>query len=137
MFNDKVNMGQDERFDLEERFISFGLMIMDIVDLLPKSAIGNHIGNQLIRSGTSPAYNYGEAQAAESRNDFIHKMRICNKELKETNIGLQFIIRKPLIKNCEILKKAEKECKELNLIISKSIITAKTNSTTNKSSKTK
>jgi four helix bundle protein len=127
----------DAKYDLEERFISFGLLIMEVVELLPKNTIGNHVGSQLIRSGTSPAYNYGEAQAAESRNDFIHKMRICFKELKETHIGLQFIIRKPLISNNEILKKAEKECMELNLIISKSLSTAKGNSinkSTNKQS---
>jgi four helix bundle protein len=123
-----VMMEKDiSKYDLEERLIVFGLLIMDIVDMLPKNIIGTHIGHQLIRSGTSPAYNYGEAQAAESRKDFIHKMRICFKELKETNIGLQFFIRKPLVKHNEILLQAEKECRELNLIFSKSISTARNN----------
>lgn len=120
-------MSWNEKYDLEERFIAFGLLIMEIVELLPKNTVGYHIGNQLIRSGTSPTYNYREAQAAESRNDFIHKMRICFKELKETHIGLQFIFRKPLISNNEILNRAETECRELNLIISKSLSTAKSN----------
>lgn len=127
MTKEEMMIKDISKYDLEERLIIFGLLIMDIVDMLPKNISGTHIGHQLIPSGTSPAFNYGEAQAAESKKDFIHKMRICFKELKETHIGLQFIIRKPLIKQNEILLKAEKECRELSLIFSKSISTAKNN----------
>jgi len=79
------------KYDLEERLIQFALLIIDIVEMLPNTRAGNHIAGQLIRSGTSPAFNYGEAQVAESRDDFIHKMKICLKELKETHIAVQII----------------------------------------------
>ena len=79
------------KYDLEERLIQFALLIIDIVKMLPNTRAGNHIAGQLIRSGTSPAFNYGEAQVAESRDDFIHKMKICLKELKETHIAVQII----------------------------------------------
>ena len=71
--------------------IQFALLIIDIVEMLPNTRAGNHIAGQLIRSGTSPVFNYGEAQVAESRDDFIHKMKICIKELKETHIAVQII----------------------------------------------
>ncbi len=114
-------------YDLEERLIVFGLKILDIVDGLPNTLTGKHIGGQMIRSDTSPAFNYGEAQAAESKRDFLHKMKICLKELKETYIALQFVIRKPLCKNNPLVFEAESENKELILIFSKSIKTAKDN----------
>lgn len=64
-------------FDLEERLIDFACESIETSESLPKTFAGNHIASQLVRSCTSPALNYGEAQAAESRNDFIHKMKIC------------------------------------------------------------
>lgn len=78
----------NKKYDLEERLIQFALLIIDIVEMLPNTRAGNHIAGQLIRSGTSSAFNYGEAQVAESRDDFIHKMKICLKELKETHIAV-------------------------------------------------
>ncbi|MBL7962038.1 four helix bundle protein [bacterium] len=69
------------KYDLEERLIQFALMIINLIEMLPNTRTGNHMAGQLIRSGTSPAFNYGEAQVAESRDDFIHKMKICLKEL--------------------------------------------------------
>ena len=87
----------NKKYDLEERLIQFALLIIDIVEMLPNTRAGNHIAGQLIRSGTSPAFNYGEALVAESRDDFIHKMKICLKEPKETHIAVQIIRRKPLI----------------------------------------
>ncbi len=80
--------------DTENRLIEFASRIMDLVEALPKTKSANHLGNQLLRSGTSPALNYGEAQSAESRDDFIHKMRICQKELRETHICLKMIARR-------------------------------------------
>ena len=68
------------KFDLEERLIDFAVRIIHTADSLPKTKIGNHISGQLLRSGTSPAPNYGEAQSAESRADFIHKMKVSLKE---------------------------------------------------------
>jgi len=78
-------MNEKERnYDLQERLIEFAVRVLNAVESLPNSRVGNHVAGQLIRSGTSPAPNYGEAQSAESRKDFIHKMKIALKELRET-----------------------------------------------------
>jgi four helix bundle protein len=79
---------------LEERLIDFAVQIVGVVESLPGTKAGSHIAGQLIRSGTSPAPNYGEARAAESRRDFIHKMKIALKELRESLIWLEIIARK-------------------------------------------
>jgi four helix bundle protein len=120
--------GNIKKYDLEERLIEFSLLILDIVEKLPDTKSGNHFAGQLLRSGTSPALNYGEAQVAESRNDFIHKMKICLKELKESYIALQIIKRKPLITEYHNLDLCISECKELIAIFLKSIETANLNS---------
>ncbi len=117
----------NKKYDLEERLIQFALLIIDIVEMLPNSRAGNHIAGQLIRSGTSPAFNYGEAQVAESRDDFIHKMKICLKELKETHIAVQIIRRKPLVKDFPKVDNGITECNELISIFVKSIETARRN----------
>ena len=80
--------------DMEERLIEFASRIIDLVEALPKRQAAKHLGGQILRSGTSPALNYGEAQAAESREDFIHKMKVCLKELRETLICLKLIARR-------------------------------------------
>lgn len=78
--------------ELEERLIEFASRIIDLVESLPKgSAAAKHLGGQLLRSGTSPALNYGEVQAAESRDDWKHKMKVCLKELRETLVCLKLI----------------------------------------------
>jgi four helix bundle protein len=81
----------ERKFDLDERLIDFALIIIDIAESLPKTLAGNHLAGQLIRSGTAPALQYGEAQSAESRSDFIHKMKIAAKELRETYNCLRLI----------------------------------------------
>ena len=75
--------------ELEERLIDFAVSIIQIADTVPKTHAGKHLAGQIVRSGTSPALNYGEAQAGESKKDFIHKMKICLKELRETIINLK------------------------------------------------
>lgn len=85
------------KYDLEERLIDFAVIITDIVEALPNTRLGNYIAGQLVRSGISPSLNYGEAQSAESRNDFIHKMKIILKELRESMISLKIIERKAYI----------------------------------------
>ena len=117
--------------DLEERLVQFAVRIIAVVEELPDSKVGKHIGGQLIRSGTSPAPNYGEAQAAESRKDFIHKMKICLKELRESLIWLKIIHRKPLC-NPERLDPIIQETNELISIFVKSIQTAEDNRSGNK-----
>lgn len=80
--------------DIENRLIDFASRIIDLVEALPNSMAAKHLGGQLLRSGTSPALNYGEAQSAESRDDLIHKMKICLKELRETLICLKLISKR-------------------------------------------
>lgn len=111
---------------LEERLIDFAVTIVSVVESLPNSKAGNHIANQLIRSGTSPAPNYGEAQSAESRKDFVHKMKIALKELRETMIWLKIIARKPL-GPCREIPAAIAECNELIAIFVSSSKTADEN----------
>ena len=114
-------------FDLEERLIDFAVGIIHKAEALPKSKVGIHIAGQLIRCGTSPAANYGEAQSAESRADFIHKMKICLKELRETRVWLLMIVRSNLVKPVTKLDSSIKENNELISIFVTSINTAKQN----------
>ena len=79
------------KFDLEERLIWFAVRIIELSNHLPNTCAGNHLSGQIVRSGTSPAFNYGEAQSAESPKDFIHKMGVCLKELRETFINIKII----------------------------------------------
>jgi four helix bundle protein len=109
---------------LEDRLIDFALLVNKIIVLLPDTYLGRNLSGQLIRSSTSPALNYGEEQAASSTKDYIHKMRICLKELRETNVGLKIIDRGGLINNQELLDTAKKECGELIAIFVTSINTA-------------
>ena len=111
-------------YDLEDRLINFAVLMIDIVELLPNTRAGNHVAGQLVRSGTSPAPNYGEAQSAESRKDFIHKMKIALKELRETRVWLSIILRKSFIKPSTRVESSFSECQELIRIFAKSILTA-------------
>ena len=86
------------KFDLEERLVDYTCRMIDVVETLPNSRAGNYIAGQLVRSCHSPTFNYGEAQAAESRADFIHKLGVCLKELKECRTALKIIIKKEMIK---------------------------------------
>lgn len=85
---------KQRHLDLEERLIDFAVRILELVETLPKLNTAKHMGGQLMRSGTSPALNYGEAQGAESREDFVHKMKICLKELRESYNNLRIIKKK-------------------------------------------
>lgn len=78
-------------FELETRLIEFASRVMDMAEGLPETYSARHLASQIIRSATSPALNYGEVQGAESREDFIHKMKICQKELRETFVCLKLI----------------------------------------------
>ena len=117
---------KDQANDLEERLVDFAVRVIGVVEALPDTKAGNHIAGQLIRSGTSPAPNYGEAQSAESRNDFIHKMKVCLKELRETIIWLKIIMRKPLLP-AERLVPLIQENDELISIFVTSVKTAQAN----------
>jgi len=118
---------EKRKFDLEDRFVDFTCRMIDIVESLPKTRAGNYIAGQLIKSCHSPTFNYGEVQAAESKNDFIHKMGVVLKELKECRTALKIIIKKEMIKPIDKLANISKETEELIAIIAKSISTAKNN----------
>jgi len=109
--------------ELENRLIDFAVAIVGVVEALPSTKAGNHIAGQLIRSGTSPAPNYGEARSAESRKDFIHKLKISLKELRETMIWLRIISRKRLVAGAGV-NAAIAECDELISIFASSTRTA-------------
>ncbi len=111
-------------YDLEDRLIDFAVNIIKVAEQLPKNYTGNHLGKQIIRSGTAPALNYGEAQGAESRKDFIHKMKISLKELRETFINLKIIKKSGLIMDYETFTEVLNECNELVSIFVRSVKTA-------------
>ena len=117
---------EERKYDLEDRPIEFAARIMDIVESLPNSRAGNYIANQMVRCGVAPSPLYGEAQSAESRDDFIHKMKIVLKELKETRVCIKLVKRKEMV-NPKRLENVSKENEELIAIIAKSIDTAKAN----------
>ncbi len=117
-----------DKFKLEERLIDFAANIILFTNHVDKSYAGNHLVGQIVSSSTSPALNYGEAQSAESKKDFIHKMGICLKELRETFNCLKIIERANLTSNTELINKLKIEVNELISIFVSSIKTAKTNS---------
>ena len=109
---------------LEERLIDFAVRIIKLSASLPQTSAGQHISGQILRSGTSPAPNYGEARGAESHADFVHKIRIVLKELNETSIWLRIIERSELIKS-QLLSDIIQETGELCRIFATSLRTAK------------
>ncbi len=111
-------------YNLEDRLIEFACAIVEIVGMMPKNISGIHFSGQLIRSGTSPALNCAEARDAESKNDFIHKMKIVLKELRETYVCLKIIDRK-VFPNSPEIKKLLVENNELISIFVKSVATAR------------
>ncbi len=118
---------EKKKFDLQERFIDYAVRIINLSEQLPETKTGKHISFQILRSGTSPAPNYGEAQSAESRADFIHKLKIALKELRETEVWLKIIVKTKIIQSPVKLSTLLKETDELISILFKSIETAKKN----------
>ena len=114
------------KYDLEDRLVGFAVMILTLSESLPKRFGIKSLANQLVRSGTSPALNYGEAQSAESPKDFLHKLRLCLKELRETQICLQIVKRKPYLE-IDLVNPVLNECGELVAIFTASIETKKRN----------
>ena len=110
--------------DLSDRLLDFVVSIIKIADKLPNTVAGRHVGGQLIRAGTSSGSNYEEACGAESRSDFVHKMSVVLKELKEGRFWLRVIQRTEMLSLTHI-EPALEECNQLCAIMAKSIITAK------------
>jgi four helix bundle protein len=129
MMKEKQNTEENTRmkFDLQERFIDYAVRIIKLSENLPSTKAGKHICSQILRSGTSPAPNYGEAQSAESKADFIHKLKIALKELRETETWLKIIIRAELINSPTKLSPLLQETDELISILFKSVETTKKN----------
>jgi len=118
---------KDKKYNLDKRLIDFAVRVINVVEALPNTRAGNHIAGQLVRCGTSPAPNYGEAQSAESRNDFIHKIKIVLKELRETKVWLKIIQLKSLLKSTREIELLISECDELISIFVTSVRTAEKN----------
>ena len=115
------------RNELKDRLVNFAVSIFLVVDKLPKTFAGKHMGEQLIRSSSSAAMNYGEAQAAESKNDFIHKMKVVLKELRETFISLKIVDKSKMLPSSSNVDRELKENNELIAIFVKSTFTARNN----------
>jgi four helix bundle protein len=119
---------QKRIFDLEDRLLEFSARIIRLVDALPNTRAANHLAGQLLRCATSPYGNHGEAEAAESRRDFIHKLKICLKELKETRRWLRLAARSEMITRSKITAILG-ETEQLIKIFFSSIRTAERNAT--------
>ena len=117
-----------KEYDLEDRLLEYAAQIIRLAESLPQTRAGSHVAGQLLRSGTSPLPNHGEAQAAESRKDFIHKLSICLRELKECRRWLRLIRRVPLVEALQPVGSVLKETDELIRIFAASVRTAKSRS---------
>lgn len=118
----------ERKYDLEERCCVFAAAVVKHTDNMPNTKAGNHLAGQLLRSGTAPALHYGESQSAESSKDFIHKVKLALKELKESRANLRMIKGSGLMpKEDEAMGWLLNECLELVRILAKSAATAEKN----------
>ena len=118
-------MPKERQFDLQDRLVDYAVRIIRHSEALPDTKAGKHVAGQILRSGTSPAPNYGEAQGAESRDDFIHKVKVALKEMRETHIWLKIIAKANLIKPAKQLEPLMQETDELVAILFASAQTAR------------
>ena len=112
-------------YNLEERLLEYAADVIRLCEALPASQSGRHVSGQLLRSGTAPMAHHGEAQAAESRKDFIHKMKVAHKELRESIRWIRLIERVPLSDDLTKVRVLKQETDELIRIFHSSIRTAK------------
>lgn len=124
-FNEGERAGR--KFDLEERLLEFASAVIDLSESLPNTRAGNHVAGQMLRSGTSPYPNHGEAEDAESREDFIHKLKLCLKELRETRRWARLVQRKAWVQENPTLIFILGESEELIRIFFSSVQTARKN----------
>ncbi len=118
----------ERKYDLNERLVDYAVMIIQLYDKMTKSQAGQYLADHMMRAGISPSLHYGEAQGAESRKDFIHKLGILIKELRESLNAMKVIRKANLMNDSILLDDVIKECIELISIFNKSIETAKKNS---------
>ena len=122
----------ERKYDLEERLIYFAVRVIELSESLKPTKAGNYLSGQILRSGTAPALQYGEAQSSESRKDFVHKMKVALKELRETLVCLKIIHRSNSYNSEQQILDAINESNELVSIFVKSIDTAQRNMITEK-----
>ena len=133
LMNEAIHFEQSTQFkadELEQRLVDFAVRIIKLTTRLPRTPAGKHVAGQILRSGTSPAPNYGEARGGESRADFIHKLGIVLKELNETLIWLRMIESSEIIKR-ELLGDIIQENRELCRIFTSSLKTARSQKSDN------
>jgi four helix bundle protein len=118
-------MTKEREFDLQDRLIEYAVRIIALSEAIPETKAGKHVSSQILRSGTSPAPNYGEAQSAESKADFVHKLKVALKELRETEMWLKILLKAEMIKPVSKLTPLLQETDELVAILFTSIETAK------------
>lgn len=116
-----------KKFDFENRLVDYTCRMIDLVEVLPSTRTGDYIAGQLVRSCHQPTFSYGEAQAASSPKDFVYRMGIVLKELKECRTVLKVIAKKEVAKSAKLLEEVNKETEELIAITAKSIVTSKKN----------
>ena len=129
---DHFEEGPSRRFDLEDRLLEFSVAVIQLSENLPETRSGNHVAGQILRSGTASYPNHGEAEAAESRDDFIHKPKICLKELRETRRWARLVKRMGWASGVAALPTVLSESDELIRIFYSSIQTAQRNSSLEK-----
>ena len=113
----------ERRYDLEDRLIRFGAAVCRLADQLPATGVARHVAGQIMRCATSPLANYAEVQSAESRRDFVHKLQLCLKELRETRAWMKLIERLELNQDRALIGPL-RECDELIAILVSSVRTA-------------
>lgn len=117
----------NKKYDLEDRLLDFAVRIIRVTESMKRTRAAVHVADQLLRSGTSPSGHHGEAESAESRADFLHKLRICAKELREARRWLRLVERAQLVAKPQLLAGIMAEAEELIRIFSASIRTAENN----------
>jgi len=118
---------KNHTYDLEDRLLQYAVRVIGVTGSLRRTPAGRYVADQLLRSGTSPYGHHGEAESAESRDDFIHKLRVCHKELRESRPWLRLVHATPLMQKPDLLKSLIAEAEELIRIFTASIRTAQRN----------
>jgi four helix bundle protein len=127
----EVPTAREALHDLSDRLLAFAVRVGKAVNALPGTRLGRHIASQLVRSGTSAAPNYEEGCAAESRADFVHKLSICLKELRESLFWIRLIVESELLPKKKMTD-LQNECSQLCKVMAQSIVTAKKNANNGK-----
>ena len=120
-------MPENVKYDLEERLLEFSARVIRVSESMVRTPAGLHVSNQLLRAGTSPYANHAEAEDAESADDFIHKLKLCVKETRETWRWLRLIRHVPLVKKPALLNPLIDETDQLIRIFRQSVLTARKN----------